>query len=178
MYCPQCATANTEGVRFCRSCGMELEAVALVLGRSAQPNEVSGAKSDSRTADECFEKRTAAVKNLSTGISLLVVSLLIGVAMALFVPANIPWMLAWAVLVGWMAMWGSIEVGNGIAGVLDAKSRLRRLASASKSSVDAAPPQQLTPVGQPPKVAGASSSIPPASVTEGTTRQLDDSVEK
>jgi len=182
MYCPQCATPNTDGARFCRSCGMDLEAVALVLsGRSAQPTEVSGKKSESKTVEDWLEKRSAAVKSISTGVSLLTVSVLIGVAMAFFVPANIPWMLAWAVLVGWMAMWGGIEFANGIVGVLEAKSRLRLLELAGKESADDATPKQLSPAGQPPRVSSpslASRSSPSSSVTEGTTRHLDDSVEK
>ena len=113
MFCPQCAAQNSDGVKFCRKCGMELEAVALVLSElSAQPVEVSGKRSEAKTAQEWLEKRSTAVRNISTGVSLLVVSVLIGVAMAFFVPSNIPWILAWAVLVGWMAMWGGIEVGN------------------------------------------------------------------
>ena len=181
MYCPQCATPNTDGARFCRSCGMELEAVALVLsGRSAQSSQVSGKESGSKTPEEWLEKRSAALKNISTGVSLLVVAVLIGVAMAFFVPANIPWILAWAVLVGWMAMWGGVEVGNGIAGVLEAKGRLRLLGLAGKESLDHATPKQLSSAGQQPMVATspAFTSSPPSSVTEGTTRQLDDRVEK
>src|SRR6267142_1906738 len=81
MYCPQCATPNTDGAKFCRSCGMELEAVALVLSdRSAQSSQVSGKKSGSKTPEEWLDKRSAALKNISTGVSLLVVSVLIGVA--------------------------------------------------------------------------------------------------
>ncbi len=127
-----------------------------------------------------LEKRSAAVKNLSTGVSLLVVSMLIGVAMAFFVPANIPWMLAWAVLVGWMAMWGGIEVGNGIAGMLETRSRLRRLGLASWKSADNATIKQVLSAGQPPlkNRSSAASSAPPSSITGGTTRQLEGLAEK
>lgn len=177
MFCPQCGAPNTDGVKFCRKCGMELEAVALVLSdMSEQSTEGRGKKSESKTAQDWLEKRSVAVKNISTGVSLLIVSVLIGVAMAFFVPANIPWILAWAVLVGWMAMWGGIEVGNGVAGVLEAKSRLRLL----EPAVDATP-KQLSSAGGPPRVTSPSAafrSSPPSSVTEETTRQLDDLVEK
>ena len=182
MYCPQCATPNNDGARFCRSCGMELEAVALVLNaRSAQPSEGSGKKTESKTAEEWLDKRGAAVKNISTGVSLLVVSVLIGIAMAFFVPSNVPWILAWAVLVGWMAMWGGIEVGNGIAGVLEAKSRLRLLGLAGKEFADHATPKELPSASQQPMVPAPPASLrssPASSVTEGTTRQLNDLVDK
>lgn len=38
MYCPQCATPNADDVKFCRSCGRELEMVALAFsGKSTKP---------------------------------------------------------------------------------------------------------------------------------------------
>jgi hypothetical protein len=182
MFCPQCGSPNNDGVKFCRKCGMELESVALVLNDlSAQPIEVGGKRSDSKTTQDWLEKRSEAVKEISTGLSLLVVSVLIGVAMALFVPSHIPWILAWAVLVGWMACWGGIAVGNGIAGVLQAKSRLRELGTAGKEAIIDMTTKQLSSAGEPPIVkppsdpAGPSS---PSSVTEGTTRELNDLVER
>jgi hypothetical protein len=182
MYCPQCATPNTDGARFCRSCGMELEAVALVLkGRSTQLIESRGKEPDFETVRESLEKHSKAVKGISTGVSLLIVSILIGVAMAFFVPPQIPWMLAWAVLVGWMAMWGGIEVGNGIAGLVEAKSRLRLLGLAGKQSANDVRTHLLSPADERLKVPGPSdafASSSPSSVTEGTTRHLDDSVKK
>ncbi len=182
MFCPQCATRNNDGVKFCRSCGMELEAVALALrDMSAQPIEISEKRSESKTTQEWLEKHSAGVREISTGVSLLVVSVLIGVAMAFFVPSNIPWILAWALLIGWMACWGGIAVGNGIAGVLEAKSRLRLLGLASKASAVDATTKQLSVPDQPAMIANSSPAVrssPPSSVTEGTTRQLDDLVEK
>jgi len=176
MYCPQCATPNADGARFCRSCGMELEAVALMLReRLAQPTEVSGTKSESKTSQDWLENRSKGVKSISTGVSLLIVSILIGVAMAFFVPPNIPWILAWAVLVGWMAMWGGVELGNGIAGVLEAKNRLRFLGLAVRESGVDTTPRELSSAES--EIISKRSSSP-SSVTEGTTRHLDDLVEK
>ena len=182
VYCPQCATLNNDQARFCRSCGMELEGVAQALkGWSGQPTQVHGRDSEFEISKDLLERRSKAVKDLSTGVSLLLVSILIGVAMAFFVPPNIPWMLAWAVLVGWMAMWGGVEVGNGIAGLFDTKSRLRLLALEIKQSANDARTQVLASADQPPMVKGPSAavgSLPPSSVTEGTTRHLDDSAKK
>ena len=182
MYCPKCATLNNDQARFCRSCGMELDAVALVLkGRAAQPIEVRGKESDLDSPKEWMDKHSKAVKSISTGISLLVISILIGVAMALFVPPHIPWMLAWAVLVGWMAMWGGIELGNGIAGLFEAKSRLRMLGLWDKRFENDARADVLSPANEPPAASGPSpgSNAPHhSSVTEVTTRHLDDSVKK
>ena len=79
-------------------------------------------------------------------------------------------------------MWGGIAVGNGIAGVLEAKDILRLQGLAGKESADDATAKQLSSDRQPPMVtspyAATSRSPSPSSVTEGTTRRLDDLVEK
>jgi zinc-ribbon domain len=183
MYCPGCAAPNPDGAKFCRSCGIELEAVALALrGEStAPPAEVGANKSEPQTAQDWLAKHGEGVKGITTGVSLLVVSALIGVAMAFFVPGHIPWILAWAVLVGWMAFWGGIELGNGVAGVLTARSRLRLMGrEGGGSAVDVTPQQSLT-ASEPPTITDPSAAVrppPPLSVTEGTTRKLGDVVEK
>jgi zinc-ribbon domain len=182
MFCPQCGSPNSDSVKFCRKCGMELEAVALALGDlSSQPTDVEEKRREAKTAEDWLEKRSSAIKEISTGVSLLVVSVLIGVAMAFFVPSHIPWILAWAVLIGWMACWGGIAVGNGIVGVLQAKSRLRLLGMMDQRSEAGATTKQLASEGQQPIInnpSGPSESSPPLSVTEGTTRQLDHLVKK
>jgi zinc ribbon protein len=164
MYCPQCAAPNIDGVKFCRSCGIELEAVALALsGKSTQPIEDGGNKSVSETAKEWMEKRSKGVSNITTGAILLGVSLLIGVAMGIFVPGNIPWMIVWAVFFGWMACWGGIALAFGVGGVLESKSMLRQMGLTDKESVIDSTTQQLL--------------SPPLSVTEATTRQLNEHIQ-
>ena len=184
MYCPKCATPHTDGAKFCRSCGIELEAVALVLsGKSAQPAKASKKKLEPQTTQDWLEKHVEAVRNITEGAILLAVSLLIGVALALFVPGSFdaPWILIWMVFFGWMAVWGGIALADGVGGVLESKSRLRLLGLAGKESAIDATPRQLSSAGEPPIITNpsvASRPSPPLSITEGTTRQLDDLVEK
>jgi zinc-ribbon domain len=181
MYCPQCATPHKEGSKFCRSCGTELEAVALALsGGTAKAAEAGEKKSESKTAEDWLEKHIEGVKGISGGATLMAVSLLIGVALALFVPADVPWMLVWMVFFGWLAVWGGIELASGIGGVLEAKSRLRLMGPAGRRAAGEAAPRQLSSPGEPVTLTNASAftSSPPLSVTEETTRQLDDWVEK
>jgi zinc-ribbon domain len=177
MYCPQCATPNADEARFCRSCGVELQGVAMVLRqRSALPEGFSGSWSEREAAEEGLEKYGEGVRGIATGITLLVVSVLIGVAMAFFVPAHIPWMLAWAVLIGWMTCWGGIELGHGIANMLASKRKLRLMGLAVDSTR-----QQIPSASEPQKFSDPSAPVgpfSPSSVTEVTTRQLDDKVEK
>ena len=184
MYCPQCATQNPDDVKFCRSCGKELEAVALALsGKSAKPAEGGANQVEPKTAQDWVEKHIEGVSGITRGSILLAVSLLIGAAMALFMPASFeaPWILIWMVFFGWMAVWGGIEMAYGISGVLEAKSRLRLIGLTSGRPEIGATTQELLSGGGPQQIANAPPAIGSAtrvSVTEGTTRHLDDYVEK
>lgn len=184
MYCPHCATPNADDVKFCRSCGKELEAVALALsGMSAQPEQGGAHHVGPKTAQDWAEKHIEGVSVITRGSILLGVSLLVGAGMAVFAPAvfSAPWMLLWmvffwVVLFGWMAVWGGIQMAYGISGVLEAKSRLRLL----RPTADAPTPESLSHGGGP-QLANSHPAFVPAprgSVTEGTTRLLDDSAEK
>lgn len=189
MYCPQCATPNADDVKFCRSCGRELEAVALALsGKPAKPDKGGASRVEPKTAQDWAEKHIEGVSGITRGSILLAVPLLAGVAMALFMPASFvaPWILLWmvffwVVLFGWMAVWGGIQMAYGISGVLEAKRRLRLMGLTGESpAVDAPTPESL-PHGGEPRIADAHAAFVPASrasVTEDTTRRLDDSAEK
>ena len=177
MFCPQCATPNADDVKFCRSCGRELEAVALILsGKSAGAGKKDTNKSEPKSEKDWLEKRIEGVRGVTRGSILLTVSLLIGVAMALFIPSSFdaPWFLLWMVFFGWLAVWGGIEMAYGVGSVLEAKSRLHLLKLAGKDSVDALDRQLSS--GNPSPIVSPSAfrSSPPLSVTDGTTRQLDD----
>jgi len=183
MYCPQCATPNADDVKFCRSCGTGLQAVALALsGKHVETAEASANKNEAKTAQDWLEKRIEGAIGITRGSILLTVSLLIGAAMALFLPVSfgVPWILIWIVFFGWMAVWGGIEMAYGISGVLESKSRLRLMGLTGKDAAIDAVPQGLSG-GEPPKIASPAAAFgvsPPMSITEGTTRKLDDNVEK
>ena len=180
MFCPQCATPNADDVKFCRSCGKELEAVALALsGKSEKPVKAGASQV---TAQDWLEKHVESVSRITRGSILLAVSALIGAAMGLFLPASFdaPWILIWTVFFGWMAVWGGIEMAYGISGVLEAKSRLRLMRlTGARPAIDATTAELLS--GGEPRQSGNSQAAfgpPPTSVTERTTRHLDDYVEK
>jgi hypothetical protein len=179
MYCPQCATLNADDVKFCRSCGKELEAVALALrGKSAKAAKAGESQDGPKTAKDWLEKRIESVSGITRGSILLLVSILIGAAMALFLPAafEAPWILIWVVFFGWMAVWGGIEMAFGVSRLLEAKSRLRLIREASEIPAVAATTQELSSGGELPQVVNAQVAFRPqrTSVTEGTTRHLDD----
>ena len=174
MYCPQCATQNPDDVKFCRSCGRELEAVALAL--SGKPAKVKKVKNEAKTEQDWIEKRIEGVSGITRGSILLTVSLLIGIAIGLFIPRTFdaPWIVIWMVFFGWLAVWGGIEMAYGLSSVLESKSRLRLLELTGKYAADAV--QHQLPGGEPIMSPSSFRSSPPLSVTDGTTRQLDDKV--
>jgi hypothetical protein len=176
MFCPQCATPNADGSKFCRSCGLELEPVALVLSGAPVLPGAAGEAKDERL--EWLTKQTKSIKDITGGSILILVSLLLGCALALFVPADVPWIFVWVGLFGWMACWGGIELANGIGNLIESKGRLRLLELQAKESAGASV-QHLAPARQPlPGAAPAALRLtPPASITEGTTRHLEERVE-
>ena len=179
MFCPQCATPNGDDIKFCRSCGRDLEAVALILsGKSPKPSKKDKNKSEPKNEKDWLEKQIEGVSGVTRGLVLLTVSLLIGIAMTLLIPSSFeaPAFVLWIVFFGWLAVWGGIEMAYGVGSVLEAKSRLRLLKLAAKDSVDAF--EQPLSSGNPLPIMRPSAfgSTPPLSVTDGTTRQLDDKV--
>ena len=58
MFCPQCATPNADDVKFCRSCGRELEAVALIVsGKSAGAGKKDTNKIEPKSKNDWLEKQ-------------------------------------------------------------------------------------------------------------------------
>ena len=69
----------------------------------------------------------------------------------------------------------------GVSGVLESKSRLRLMGLTGKESAFDETSRQVLSSGEPPRITNPSAAFrasPPVSVTEGTTKQLDDYVEK
>ena len=170
MFCPQCATSQTANAKFCRACGIPLDTVALALRgnvsavRETLPNG---------SLQHWLKRESRAVSGIIRGGILFAVPALIAVPMAVFIPSKVPWMLAWTVFFGWMAVWGGIEMAYGLSRVVEAKARMRMLRneetdSAYRGEVAGRPLPSLSAFGSDPDPA-------PASVTEGTTRHLDDS---
>ena len=174
MYCPKCATLNSGDVKFCRSCGTSLEQVALVLsGKRVQPDKTGKRKSEF-TEQDWLEKHIDGVGGITRGSILLSVSLLLAIPLGLFLPASFdaPWILLWVVFFGWMAVWGGIEIAAGIGTVLESRGRRKLIKTAQKDSIGAATTQDLLSERESlstPKIASS-----PVSVTEGTTRHLNE----
>ena len=69
MFCPQCATPNGDDIKFCRSCGRELEAVALILsGKSPKPSKKDKNKSEPKSEKDWLEKQIEGVSGVTRGL--------------------------------------------------------------------------------------------------------------
>lgn len=181
MYCFQCATPNTDGAKFCRTCGLDLKAVALVVGgKSVQPTEVSRNKNDSKTVQDWLEEYYEKSSNAATAAMFLITSLLACVVTALFVPSSFSLFPSIIFFFGTTAVWGAIVMWWNIIDARESKSRLRLMALTDKESAIDSSPQPLLSAGESSTTTDTPAAFrpsPPLSVTEGTTRQLNDSVE-
>lgn len=175
MFCPQCATANGPDVKFCRSCGAGLEAVALAISKPTK--KLDRKTSEPTTAQEWLEQRIKGMSGIIRGSILMAVSLLLTIPFQLFLPPTFdaPWILIWMVFFGWMTVWGGIEVAYGLSALLEAKSQLRLLGLTGKETVVEAREHDALMSGQPVNEQRSSFASPsPVSITEGTTRQLNE----
>jgi hypothetical protein len=142
-------------------------------GKPLKPNKLSQNENE-LTEQDWLEKHIAGVSGITRGSILLTVSLSLAIPLGLFLPATFdaPWILLWVVFFGWMAIWGGIDIANGISTVLESRSRLRLIRMSRQESVANATTQDLLAGGESLRPANITSS--PLSVTEGTTRHLDD----
>lgn len=110
MYCPTCSTLSSDGVKFCKSCGMNLSVVTQAL------NGGVAAVSDP-LRDREFKR---ARKQISDGIhgSAVGAALLVAAALPYFLIPKTPWMYTASLL---LALGGIVKLFRGIGSIIDAK---------------------------------------------------------
>ena len=162
MYCPQCAAQNTDNAKFCRACGTELEAVALVLTNKFPP---PGA---------WLEKYGEGKHKVIKGAILLGAALLIGGVPALFIGVIFPLVMLWTVFFGWMAGWGIVSLASGVGELVKSKTMLQQMEQFG-GGLTTTEHSGLSSAAQEPRmlddVTGAK-PYSPSSVTEHTTELL------
>lgn len=159
MYCPNCATANTDDTKFCRSCGSNLTLIPQALtGRLPEAPSRKLSRRERRRHD--FEH--GGPPNLANGITKMFIGfgfLLVAFASLIFADATHWWF--------WLLIPAFATLGKGVAEIVSARYSTPALTPGASQT--AMPPTQSA--GQvPPRGEGY---YPPASVTEQTTRQLD-----
>lgn len=172
MYCPKCGSNNQDGLKYCTSCGTNLGVVSKALN--------SKAKNASFTDDplvELLKKYYDGRRSTAVGVG----SMLTGLAvLAIILTVNVPENLAGVLLNGVAAcalIYGAIAIIAGIAEWIQSSSEMKAInhPALRKSLTEEAPTLKLA---QPKEYVTAptdeSFKQPVASVTEQTTRQLDD----
>src|ERR687893_2225618 len=159
MYCPQCAAQNTDNAKFCRACGTDLEAVALVLTNKFPP---PGA---------WLEMYGEGKQKVTRGAILLGAALLIGAVPALFIGVIFPLVMLWTVFFGWMAGWGIVSLASGVGEMVKSKTMLSQMKQFD-SGLTTTEPSELSSAAHEPRTlddAARAKLYSPLSVTEHTT---------
>ena len=175
MYCPKCSTPNSDDARFCRLCGAPLEIVALALDGKLIRKKKSCKTKSSQVEETSEVKRAKGTGDIVSGSILIAVALLLLLGPMPFIRQTFPWLVIWSAMFGWMAIWGTIALAQGLGEVLGSNRVLQQQPSTSR--IDNAPTTSELP-GAPESenvLADRSSRYnvtAPPSVTETTTRHL------
>ncbi len=172
MYCPKCGSKNQDEIRYCTHCGANLSIVSEAMSGKL----VSGSAID--------ERRVALLKDYFSGrrASILgAVFLLVGLALLapLMTSRRIDELPLLALLVvGWL-IYGAICLVWGISHWMDSSSEMKALEIAMPHTIQKADRIEISdaPAEQAITLAKNYSTDPisaPASVTENTTRRLED----
>jgi len=162
MYCPNCATSNLEGARFCRSCGADISLVPQAL-TGHLPESVATEEEGDRGRRRRGPSIDKAIRTIFMGLGFLVVAIALG-----FMPMGRAW---WF----WMLIPAFSMLGGGVAEYMRFKQ------AQQQRTLPRAPVQQpMMGAATQPRAAElpgrntAEMVMQPPSVTEGTTRLLDD----
>lgn len=172
MYCPSCGSNNKTGIRFCTRCGTNLSAVEDAIGgKPVRRSEI-----DDRAVKLLKEyydgRRSTAVGAVSLTLGLLLLTPLLAM----------DWMDKLAVIglfgLGCL-VYGAIALIAGIAAWIQSSSEMKALELTTGRSLMERPAHEALAAVPDELATGAASGystdpiVSPASVTEQTTRQLD-----
>lgn len=181
MFCPKCGTQAIDGTKFCRSCGSDLETVSAALtGKLVAPSQKDLKKSkkdqdqESNDPDKLW---SSFFRNSMVGVAFIAIALYLTLTNTI----------GGSVWGFWLLIPGAGSLGGGIASYLKAK-RIERTRAEFNSFAARAGGAPMFPVqpnsALPPTAANFANlyapparntgelAMPPASVTEGTTRHL------
>ena len=158
MYCPKCATENSDETKFCRSCGSNLSLVPQAL--TGRLPEARSGRRRHRDRDRALDPANPAT--LANGITKAFMGLgflFVSLAVFAFAPAGRIW---WF----WMLIPAFTMLGKGISEIVSFKYGPNLTQGTSKPA--------MPPVAHTGELPARSEAIfSPPSVTEQTTRHLD-----
>ena len=155
MYCPNCATQNSDDTKFCRACGANLSLV---------PQALTGRLPGTRSKRHGKLKKSGDPPTIANGIRQSFAGagfILAAFGAMLFAPAGRLW---WF----WLLIPAFAMIGKGIAEIVAAKYEDNALPESTAGEM----PREPRAV-EPPRRDTGELMPPPPSVTEHTTRQLD-----
>jgi hypothetical protein len=169
MFCPRCATENANNASFCRACGADLRLVPQAL-TGHLPATVSGAQTDvlAKRKEPSPARLDRIFERIFVGLAFL--AIVLG-GLFFFRGGFMIWI--------WFIIPAFASIGSGIGSYLRYREE-RRQGSLSEAQAperlraaetNAAPPALLARDTS--EMFSLSSSVPPPSVTENTTRHLD-----
>ena len=168
MYCPNCGSNNQPEIKFCTRCGTNLGVVSEALtGKIAGKTGV-----DDRMA-KLMKDYYRGRRDTITGAVLIPAGLLV---MAIMVAAGLKPIGAFFIIC-WMFFWGAAALAGGLGKWIASNSELKSLGYGSQSQIQGAPLPQAGSANQAQLPPSGYSTGPvgyPGSVTEQTTRQLDE----
>jgi zinc ribbon protein len=168
MYCPSCGSNNQADIKYCTRCGTNLGVVSEALtGKIAV--KTGGDDRIAKLLRDYYRGR----RDTITGAVLIPAGLLI---MAIMMAAGLKPIAAFFIIC-WMFFWGAAALADGVGKWIASKSELKALGYSSQSQFHETPFQRAGSVTQaqlPPPGYSTSPVGYPGSVTEQTTRQLDE----
>jgi hypothetical protein len=157
MYCPRCATQNSDDTKFCRACGANLSLVPQAMtGRL--PDARHTRRRNRHGGDDEPPSLANGIQKAFMGIGFV----LVAIAARFFAPAGMVW---WF----WMLIPAFALLGKGVAEIVTAKTSTSPPPITNHTAIPA-PPARITDELTP---RSSYDAVPPPSVTEGTTRHLD-----
>src|SRR5437763_5243570 len=158
MFCPKCATQHVEGAKFCRSCGANISLIPQALsGQLPTPPANEAIERAFRRKRRKEPSLAEGSRLLMMGIAFVAVSILIGK----YSPGGWSW---WY----WMLIPAATFLGRGISDLIRARQAGTSGAAQQSPQVQDSNPIQI----QSPR-STSELLTPVPSVTEGTTRLLD-----
>jgi hypothetical protein len=174
MYCPKCGAHNIEDAKFCRGCGADIGLVPQAMTGELAVKRAVGYDAEGQPYDETGRrvrrhKEPPRLDKAITNIFMGLAFLLVAFSVMKFAPGGRMW---WF----WMLIPAFTMLGGGVAEYVRVKqSKGENVKLPGLESRQAMPPPPARVSALPPR--DTSKLVPPPSVTENTTRHLDQSPE-
>ena len=168
MYCPSCGSNNHAEMKFCKHCGTNLGVVSEALTGKI-PGKTGADDRMAKLMRDYYRGR----RDTITGAVLIPAGLL---TMAIMMAAGMNPIGAFFIIC-WMFFWGASALAGGLGKWIAASGEMKSLGYGSQSQIQGSAVPLLRPTTQGELPSAGFSTAPvgyPGSVTEQTTRQLDE----